>query len=87
MATVTFTTREVVWIHIRGDSRGPGRTRDDDGLVSRFLKWCLDEKVYSAVHAGHSGGGSYAGAFWPGDAARVRAWLEENGATHTEDEP
>ena len=95
MRKVTFTASPVVWVTIKGAKRtraahdpvlGPlPTTRDDDGLVGRFLRWCVDHEVYSAVHAGHSGGGSYAGAFTPADAERVLAWLRAEGAV--EDAP
>lgn len=75
---VQFAATTVVWVDIRGESRGKGYVRDDGGLVGRFLRWlCEQDGLYPVDSTGgHSGGGSYGYAFYPRDAERVVAWLD-----------
>lgn len=52
MAKVKFAAKDVQWIEIVGEKRSGAdtsrlpMTRDDAGLVSRFLKWCGEQEIY-----------------------------------------
>lgn len=73
------TAQEVVWITIVGDKRDDGRIPDDHGLVLRFNRWCAENGILRAVWAGHTGGGSFAGAFDPDDLPAIKEFFEREG--------
>ena len=82
----TFSSVEVFAVKIRGEGGGDGKIPDDDGLVSKFLRWQLDANVYSLqMGAGHSGGGSYLGFFTGTDAEKIETWLLANGVLRDDD--
>lgn len=81
-ARVTFLSQPLVWIEIRGekDPRSDRRMRVDGGLISRFLKWSEQEKIWPVMgRGGHSGGGSFGGAYRADDAERIGGWLRGQG--------
>jgi hypothetical protein len=50
---------------------------NDYGLVNDFREWCWENKIYSVISAGHSGGGSFMGFFTPEDSVKICDWLKE----------
>lgn len=82
MAKVTYSADRVVSITIKGEPRGAGRTFEDGGLVSRFLAWTAENKIYPAFTRS-VGGGAFFGAFWLDDACEIEEWLRANGAKET----
>jgi len=81
MPRVTFSARPVVWINIKGESQGGFPScPDGGGLYGRLLKFLEESGIFTAIRTpGHGGGGSFGHAFLPGDAAKVVAWLKEQG--------
>ena len=80
---VTFTASPVVWVVIKGEERDEYETRDDGGLIGRFMAWMLKERVFqSRAGGGTVGGGVFMGAFAPADAERVIDWLRAEGVDH-----
>ena len=78
MPRITFAIKPVVCVTITGD--GKYGSRKDEGLVSRFLQFQIENKIYTTVRGGHSGAGSYCGFFAPEDATKIQTWLIEQGA-------
>jgi hypothetical protein len=74
----TYSAEPWVWLEVRGKSRGPGRLREDGGLVSELLRWMESQRIDWRPQA--TGGGVFVGRIPAGDAARVTAWLDEHGA-------
>jgi len=74
-----------VCIEIKGTphSKGFPYLPDDGDLVSEFLQWSLDNKIYTLISGGHSGGGSYKGFYSEEDADKICEWLKDkvNNAT------
>ena len=83
---VTFEHASLVYFRILGQKPEPEgssvRVRNDGGLVLRFLEWMIEHGVTAAIHHS-SGGGIWTGGFFPADAVKVRAWLQEHGASPT----
>ena len=88
MPKVTFTSQSVVCIHIKGEKdsspRRAGepnlpRCRMDGGLVHRFLDFQKEERVFALSMGGRSVVGEYLGFFTAEDAAKIEAWLIEQG--------
>ena len=53
---------------------------DDKGFVKRLLLFMIDNEIYTAIRGGFSGGGMYCGFHTAEDAAKIEAWLREQGA-------
>ena len=68
--------QDVVNVSIRAPDVEFPRCPRDGGLIHRFAKFTFDNKLYGAGLAGHSGGGTYSGAYYPEEAKKVIAWLK-----------
>ena len=88
MPKVTFTMTEVVWIKIKGEKveHTPEAGKpylnicpNDGGLVRRFMDFQEKETIFPVSHLS-CGGGQFEGLFTAEDAAKIEAWLEEQGA-------
>mgnify|MGYP001613989830 CR=1 FL=1 len=85
MPKVTFTTKSVVCVHIKGEEdkspRREGepnlpRCLDDGGLVEKFLKFQADERVHPVAKMPCGfGDGEYFGFFAAKDVPKIKAWL------------
>ena len=77
---VTYEVADIVYVRILGEQR-PGTSFPtlpaDEGVVERFMKWCTKNEIVRVI-PGHSGGGSFTGGFFRGDAEKVLDWLDEN---------
>ena len=83
MPKVTFQLTPVVSVIIKGEGKNSRRiARDDGGLVLRFLRFQLDEKIFEVIRGGSSGAGVYYGLFTAEDAKKIEAWLLKQGAKH-----
>ena len=85
MPKVTFRAVPVVCVIIKGEKVEGVESnlplgREDGGLVKRFLAFQGEEKIYPALHGGSSGAGQYVGFFTAENAAKIEAWLLEQGA-------
>jgi len=49
-------------------------------LYRRFLKWAIEEEIIG-YRGGSMGPTGYVGWFYPGDADRIRRWLESQEAS------
>ena len=81
MANVTFTTLPVVWISIRGERRPFPQIAEDGGLHQRLAEWLTREQIDPIIRSGSAGGGRSYQGYLPEDAAKVTAWLKEQGVT------
>ena len=77
---VTFSITEIIAVRIRGEKREFPQVPADDGLVGRFLKWCIEQDIGRLPGAGFSGGGGHLGFYYKDDLPRISAWLAENKA-------
>ena len=80
---VTFSSRPVIWISVRGEGGGAGILPKDGGLTRHFSEWRQELDIIPAVFGG-AGPGFYSAGFAPADAERVIAWLREQGAEEVE---
>ena len=80
MPKVTFAIKPVVCVTIKGEGEDGPYVREDGGLVERFLQFKMDNKLFSGIGMGRCGTGDFLGFFAPEDAAKIRAWLQEQGA-------
>jgi len=73
----------VICVEIIGrEANGKGtlpRAPEDDGLVSEFLMWMLDNHIFGTVRAGYSGGGGYLGFFSPEQLEPIKEWFQTKG--------
>jgi hypothetical protein len=79
---VTFSLQPVVRVAILGEEHYDSRHmsyRADGELVARFLKWSARECIYTACRGGTTGSGSHIADYTAEDAARIAAWLREQG--------
>jgi hypothetical protein len=67
---IRFSSTEIVWIRVQF-------TKDNVDVQHDFLQFLI--KIPRPVSS-TSGGGFFAAGFYPEDAPRVRAWLEERAA-------
>lgn len=76
-----ITAQKVVWISIVGDPHPKGFPfiPNDHGLVSKFREWCDANGIWTVLHAGHSGGGGFAGAFNPKYLPQIKAFFKNEG--------
>ena len=65
-------------LEFRGVSLGDGMIREDDGIVSDFLKFCMDNEIY-CLRGGSSGGGCCVRYHRPDDLDKIVKWFEEQG--------
>ena len=65
-------------LDFRGIPLGEGMIRDDDGIVSDFLKFCMDNEIY-CLRGGSSGGGCCVRYHRPDDLEKIVKWFEEQG--------
>lgn len=76
-----YRTMDVVAVEIADpDHRGA----PDDGITVRFMAWALKNEIFTAVSAGYSGPNGLLGFYSPTDAAKIREWLDANGASRAE---
>lgn len=75
---VTFTAEPWVWLEVWGAKTADYGWREDGGLTSDLMAWMLKEKI--DWRSQRSGGGAWVGRIPVGDASRVLAWLEKQGA-------
>lgn len=83
MATPRLRAYRVVWISYNAD---PDVTKEGylpsgpaADLAHEFLKWTMDQKIYSPVRAGMGGGGMHESCYFETDAEKVLAWWKEHG--------
>lgn len=83
---VTFSILDVRAVYIRGEGGGSGVLPKAGDLPLRFSRWLTTAKIYEVSGLGGRFGGSSSCLmfFTKKDAAKVRAWLEKNGAVHDE---
>ncbi len=78
---MTFSARPVVCVQVSTKKKAAfPKVADDGGFVHRLLQFIIDNKIFPAIRAGFSGGGMYCGYFEAEDAAKIEAWLREQGA-------
>lgn len=80
---VTFEAIPVVCIRIRGeeDKEKPMCLPKDDGLVSRFLKFQIEQEIFQVPGCGDTcGPGIFVGFFTAKDAKKLVTWLRKQGA-------
>lgn len=67
-------------VSIKG-SRAEGLSiiKFDDGLVSRFVDFLVEEEISSPVRSGSYGPGSYSGYFYEPEADKILGWLKAQG--------
>jgi hypothetical protein len=75
--TASFT--KCVCVELKGEPHPSGfpYMPDDGGLINEFLRWSLDNKIFTIVRAGSAGGGTYMGFYSEEDAEKIREWLKE----------
>jgi hypothetical protein len=79
MSKVKVRIQSVVCVTVEGYrvSKDPRRVLEDDGLVSKMLRFMLDQGIYSAVHCGMSGAGRHVGFYTAEDAEKIETWLRQ----------
>lgn len=81
MAKVTFSIEPVVCITILGEKKSKKNDfREDDGLIGRFMRFAIDNKIFTVKHRGYSGPGMYLHFYTAEDATKIKAWLLKQGA-------
>lgn len=83
MSAATYGISEhVVRIFVEGEdaveNRAKGYVPSWTGLLRRLQDWLDAEKILP-VFMSSSGGGMHCGYYSVGDAARIEAWLKDNG--------
>lgn len=82
---MTYSVEPVVRVCFYGISRGEYRTREDHGLVARFLDWQAETKTFPIPRSGGvSGGGIYVGYFPMEHMGALSDWFRQQGI---EEEP
>jgi hypothetical protein len=82
-----FSATPVVWVSVQFTQDNWAGSNEDRSqtLEVQFHEFMRHERLYPAIQSGHSGGGSYAYAFTPEDAAKIQAWLLEHGCISESD--
>lgn len=83
MARVTYTTQKAVRVEIRGEPREFPVVPFDDGLVSKFLAWSLEQRIYPVTRGGVSGGGIHVSYYDEADIPAIENWLRSEGVVKT----
>ena len=83
---VTFELTPTVQVSIAGKPYPFPRVRDDGDLISRFLRWTLDNEIFPNCRGGMSGGGRHIGYYAPEHIPTIQAWLLENGVIEQKEE-
>lgn len=84
-----FSVTPVVWVSIQFTQDTmihPGTPDAAKSVEWRFHDFLGKERLRPAIPSGHSGGGAYSYAFAAEDAAKIQAWLLENGCIIESDE-
>ena len=69
-------------MQFRGDTTNKSfpELPEDGGLVSDFLRWCMDEKIYSIESTpGTSGPGIHSHAYPSNKAKKIFKWFKNKG--------
>jgi hypothetical protein len=71
-----------IWVKFKGDTTNKSfpQLPEDSGLASDFLRWCLDEKIYSIDGTpGTSGPGIISLAYPSNKAKKIFKWFKDKG--------
>lgn len=69
----------VLIVRFRGVEQGEMMVRDDDGIITAFCKYCIDNDIWSVRVGGESGGGMLIGAYLPKDKDKIAKFFREQG--------
>jgi len=81
-----FSVQPLVRLEIRHSDRKKGSFSipDDSVFVGAFYAFCESNAIYTACRGGVGGGGLHIGFYSQEDAAKIAAWLAEQGANRVE---
>lgn len=80
MPRVTVQSPTLVYIYVKGESRGKfPKLPDDGGLVQELITAIATSNLPPPAEHLSNGGGHFRALFFPEDAGKILGWLEARG--------